>query len=51
MHSANPDVERLRRVYPKLVQLHRYLYRFQGDDGLFYSDAHGSGMDNIARSI
>ena len=50
MHSTRPDPERLARVYPKLAAFHRYLHKFQGDDGLYFSDAHGSGMDNLARS-
>lgn len=46
-----PDIPRLRRVYPFLVRFHQFLESaYRGEDGLFFSDAHGSGMDNISRS-
>lgn len=45
------DIPRLRKVYPSLVRFHQFLETtYRCDDGLFISDAHGSGMDNISRS-
>src|SRR5579864_6364882 len=44
------DAGRLRAVYPKLVAYFDFIERrYRGDDGLFFSDALGSGMDNIER--
>jgi hypothetical protein len=41
---------RLQKVYPALARFHRYMENtYRGDDGLYWSDAHGSGMDNIPR--
>jgi hypothetical protein len=46
--SKNPD--RLHAVYPKLKRFFDFLVRtYRGEDGLFFSDALGSGMDNIQR--
>ena len=46
--SKNPD--RLIRTYPKLKRFFDFLVgAYRGDDGLFFSDALGSGMDNIQR--
>ena len=51
LHSRTADLQRLRKVYPALVRLHRYMERtYREDDGLYFSDAHGSGMDNIPRA-
>lgn len=51
LQLARPDPARLRRVYPSLVRFHRFLESaYRCDEGLFFSDAHGSGMDNISRS-
>ena len=41
---------RLARVYGPLCRLHEFNWtHFRRDDGLFYSDAYGSGMDNLPR--
>jgi len=50
LQSQRPDLARLRRVYPLLKRhfAHRVAH-FRGDDGLFFGDAFGSGMDNIPR--
>ncbi len=51
LQQARPDVPRLRKAYPSLVRFHGFLEStYRCDDGLFFSDAHGSGMDNISRS-
>ncbi len=51
LQQTCPDLQRLRRVYPSLVRFHRFLEStYRCEDGLFFSDAHGSGMDNISRS-
>lgn len=50
LYSIHRDTERLRSVYPKLMTHFNYLETaFRGEDGLYYNDALGSGMDNIAR--
>lgn len=46
---ATGDVARLSRVYPALARHHRALKRFQRDDGLYFSDAYGCGMDELPR--
>ena len=40
---------RLCRVYPALARHHRALKRFQRDDGLYFSDELGCGMDDLKR--
>ncbi|WP_072052945.1 MGH1-like glycoside hydrolase domain-containing protein [Hymenobacter terrenus] len=50
LHSQKPDVERLRRVYPHLKSHFEFLQRtYRGDDGLYFGDTLGMGMDNIPR--
>ena len=45
------DASRLKRVYPALCRFHRFLEKtYRCPDGLFFSDSHGSGMDNLLRS-
>ncbi|HRI25341.1 MAG TPA: trehalase family glycosidase [Ferruginibacter sp.] len=44
------DAERLKRVYPFLHKHFQFLLtHYRMDDHLFFSDAFGSGMDNIPR--
>lgn len=51
LHESGAFPSRLAKVYPALVRFHRYLEAaYRESDGLFFSDAHGSGMDNITRS-
>lgn len=48
--SMTRDRARLARVYPSLLKNFDFLVaRYRLDDGLFFSDAFGSGMDNIKR--
>ncbi len=50
LHSVTDDAARLAAVYPKLVRFHDYIRRtLRQPDGLYISDAFGSGMDNIPR--
>lgn len=50
LFSRRPDRARLASVYPKLTKFFDFLLaRYRCDDGLFFSDALGSGMDNIPR--
>lgn len=50
LFSKSRDLSRLRSVYPGLRRHFDYLVRtFRMEDGLFFSDAFGSGMDNIPR--
>lgn len=50
LHSQNPDVARLRRVYPNLKRHFEFLQRtYRGPDGLYFGDTLGMGMDNIPR--
>ena len=41
---------RLEKVYPNLVNLHRFNYKWQRSDGLYFSDHWGCGMDDIPRA-
>lgn len=51
LHSHEPDASRLTKVYPALCRFHRFLEKtYRCPDGLFFSDSHGSGMDNLLRS-
>lgn len=44
------DQTRLATKYDALCRFHRHLeHSFRNDDGLFHSDSHGSGMDNLLR--
>jgi hypothetical protein len=50
LFSRLPDRARLATVYPRLVAFFKFLMaHYRSDDGLFFSDALGSGMDNIPR--
>lgn len=50
LYGCKPDRERLERVYPALKKFFAYLIKnYRQEDGLFFSDAFGSGMDNIPR--
>ena len=50
LHSQQPDLERLKKVYPFLKKhFHFLLKQYRMEDHLFFSDAFGSGMDNIPR--
>lgn len=50
LFGRTPDHGRLRRVYPALLRQFDYLVAtYRCPDGLFFSDAFGSGMDNIPR--
>ncbi len=50
LHAVRPQLPRLRRIYPLLKRHFDYLFQtFRMEDGLFFSDAFGSGMDNIPR--
>lgn len=40
---------RLEKVYPHLVKLHQFNYKWQRSDGLYFSDPWGCGMDDIPR--
>ena len=40
---------RLKKVYPHLVKLHRFNYKWQRSDGLYFTDHWGCGMDDIPR--
>ena len=51
LHGQCAGTSRLNRVYPALCRFHRFLEKsYRCSDGLFFSDSHGSGMDNILRS-
>jgi len=50
LYSRSHDRARLAAVYPKLKLFFDFLARrYRCNDGLFFSDALGSGMDNIER--
>ncbi len=50
LYDQQKDTERLKRVYPFLQKHFRFLCsQYRMDDHLFFSDAFGSGMDNITR--
>ena len=50
LYSESNDAERLKKVYPFLQKHFRFLVdHYRMDDHLFFSDALGSGMDNIPR--
>ena len=51
LYAVEPNTDRLKEVYPilrKNFQFH--VDRYQEEDGLFYGDTMGLGMDNIPRS-
>ena len=51
LHLHGFDQGRLAKNYGALCRFHKYLESmFRNDDGLFHSDSHGSGMDNLLRS-
>jgi hypothetical protein len=50
LFSRRPDRARLATVYPRLARFFEFLLAsYRCEDGLFFSDALGSGMDNIPR--
>ena len=50
LYGQSRDRDRLAAVYPRLKRFHEFLVRtYRRDDGLYFSDALGSGMDNIPR--
>ncbi|MFW5835817.1 MAG: MGH1-like glycoside hydrolase domain-containing protein [bacterium] len=50
MYSHTHDRDRLRRVFGPLVRHHGFVVRFlRGEDGLYFSDPLGCGMDNLPR--
>ena len=50
LFSKNQDAKRLAKVYPLLKKHFEYWVKtYQCSDKLFFSDAFGSGMDNIQR--
>jgi hypothetical protein len=50
LFGQDGDLERLKRVYPRLKRNFDYLARYLvREDGLCFNDALGSGMDNIPR--
>lgn len=49
--GVSPDLERLKKVYPILKKNFQFhVDRYMMEDGLFYGDTMGLGMDNIPRS-
>jgi hypothetical protein len=49
--SVSKDTTRLKKVYPVLKKNFQFLVdKYQLDDGLFYADSLGMGMDNIPRT-
>ena len=50
LHGQGLAPGRLATNYPALCRFHRSLEsKFRNEDGLFHSDSHGSGMDNLLR--
>jgi hypothetical protein len=50
LQSQKPDVARLRQVYPHLKKHFEFLQKaYRGNDGLYFGDTLGMGMDNIPR--
>jgi hypothetical protein len=50
LYGQSNDRERLAHAYPSLKRFFEFLVRtYRCEDGLYFSDALGSGMDNIAR--
>ncbi|HKJ86550.1 MAG TPA: trehalase family glycosidase [Spirochaetia bacterium] len=50
LYSQSGDVERLRRVYPNLKREFEFRRaNHEMEDGLYYCDGFGSGMDNVPR--
>ncbi len=50
LHEEHPDLERLREVYPRLARHHNRIKELlQANDGLYFHDALGCGMDNLPR--
>ncbi len=50
LHSRSEDKARLKHVYPHLQAFFEFIAgRYRCEDGLFFGDALGSGMDNIPR--
>ena len=50
LYQQTGDIERLRRVYPPLLRQHKFNSKaYRREDGLFFSDMLGSGMDDLPR--
>ncbi|HMI80021.1 MAG TPA: trehalase family glycosidase, partial [Ferruginibacter sp.] len=50
LYSKTKNKKRLLKVYPALKKFYDFLVKhYRMDDHLFFSDAYGSGMDNIVR--
>lgn len=49
LHKIGLFPGRLEKVYPYLVKLHKYNYKWRRADGLYFSDYWGCGMDDIPR--
>jgi len=50
LYSRSKDKQRLQNIYPALKKFYHFLVaHYRMDDNLFFSDALGSGMDNIPR--
>ncbi|MBA2248950.1 MAG: hypothetical protein H0W12_02020 [Chitinophagaceae bacterium] len=50
LYSQSKNIQRLQKVYPSLKKFYHYLIaHYRMEDKLFFSDAFGSGMDNIQR--
>jgi hypothetical protein len=50
LYGISKNKQRLQEVYPTLKKFFNYLVaHYRMDDGLFFNDAFGSGMDNIPR--
>ena len=48
--SCGKNTDRLARVYPSLKKHHLHLRRFRREDGLYFTDALGCGMDELPRT-
>lgn len=49
LHQTGLYPERLKKVYPALTRFHRFNRRWKRQDGLYFSDMWGCGMDDIPR--
>ena len=50
LYQECKDIERLKRVYPALLRQHKFnSTAYRRDDGLFFTDMVGSGMDDMPR--
>ena len=50
LYQECKDIERLKRVYPAVLRQHKFnSTAYRRDDGLFFTDMVGSGMDDMPR--